>query len=56
MPSLSDQTDGILADLLDLLRREAVKAAAVADPARIVHDLQVHQLELELQNRELHAV
>jgi len=55
MPSLGDQRDRTLADLLDALRREAVNAAAVADPARIVHDLQVHQIELELQNRELRA-
>ena len=50
MPPLRDQTDRILAELLAALRREASNAA---DPAGVVHDLEVHQIELELQNREL---
>jgi diguanylate cyclase (GGDEF)-like protein/PAS domain S-box-containing protein len=50
MPSLRDQTDRILAELLAALRREAPNAA---DPAGVAHDLEVHQIELELQNREL---
>jgi diguanylate cyclase (GGDEF)-like protein len=50
MPPLRDQTDRILAELLAALRREAPNAA---DPAGVVHDLEVHQIELELQNREL---
>ncbi|WP_295454815.1 EAL domain-containing protein [uncultured Thiodictyon sp.] len=52
MPSLADQPDHIVAALLAALRSEAVRAT---DPMRIVHELQVHQLELELQNRELRA-
>uniref|UniRef100_UPI0025E1D288 putative bifunctional diguanylate cyclase/phosphodiesterase n=1 Tax=uncultured Thiodictyon sp. TaxID=1846217 RepID=UPI0025E1D288 len=52
MPFLSEQTDRILAERLDLLRGEAPNAA---DPAGVAHDLHVHQIELELQNRELRA-
>ena len=50
MPILRDQTDTILADLLAALHHETL---APADPARLVQDLQIHQIELELQNREL---
>jgi len=50
MPSFRDQPDPILADLLAALRRERVEAA---DPVRLVLELQIHQIELELQNREL---
>ena len=50
MLSLADQTDRTLADLLAALRRETADAS---DPARVLQDLQVHQIELELQNREL---
>ncbi len=50
MPSFRDQTDRTLVDLLTALRREAADAA---DPALVIHELQVHQIELELQNREL---
>jgi len=50
MPPLRDQTDRILAELLAALRREAPNAV---DPADVAHDLEVHQIELELQNREL---
>ena len=52
MPLLSDLTDRTLAELLAALGRETSK---VADPAGLAHDLQVHQVELELQNRELRA-
>ncbi len=54
IPSLSEQTDTILAGLLDMLQREAV-SIAVDDPVRVAHALQVHQVELEMQNRELRA-
>ncbi|WP_295429942.1 EAL domain-containing protein [uncultured Thiodictyon sp.] len=50
MSSFRDQTDRTLADPLAVLRLEAADAA---DPAGVLHDLQVHQIELEIQNREL---
>ncbi|WP_295581990.1 PAS domain-containing sensor histidine kinase [uncultured Lamprocystis sp.] len=50
MARLGDQTDGILRELLDVLRREARDST---DSGRVVQDLQIHQIELELQNREL---
>ncbi|WP_295458213.1 ATP-binding protein [uncultured Thiodictyon sp.] len=49
MSTLSGAPDGVLTDLLAQLRREG------ADPADAVHELQVRQIELELQNRELRA-
>ncbi len=42
-------SNGSLADLLDALRREA---RYPSDHARVLHDLQVHQIELEMQNRD----
>ena len=42
MPSLSDQTDRILADRLELLRGEAFNGA---DPGGPAYDLRVHQIE-----------
>ena len=50
MSSLSDQTDRIPAEVLAGLSHEARNAA---DPAGVAHDLQIHQIELELRNREL---
>ncbi|HYN77794.1 MAG TPA: PAS domain S-box protein, partial [Lamprocystis sp. (in: g-proteobacteria)] len=50
MSSLSEQTNRILAELLAALRRESPNAT---DPAGVAHELEVHQVELELQNREL---
>jgi len=50
MPSFRDQPDPVLTELLAALRRERVEAA---DPVRLVLELQIHQIELELQNREL---
>jgi diguanylate cyclase (GGDEF)-like protein len=44
--------DRSLADLLADQQRDALDAA---DPRRVVQDLQIHQIELELQNRELRA-
>ncbi|WP_295460939.1 PAS domain-containing hybrid sensor histidine kinase/response regulator [uncultured Thiodictyon sp.] len=49
MSTLNDAPDHVLTDLLAHLRREG------ADPADVVQELQVHQIELELQNRELRA-
>ncbi len=45
--ALSDQT---LAEILAALRRDVLDQP---DPGRVVQDLQVHQIELERQNREL---
>lgn len=50
MPCFTDQKDPALADLLVALRREA---RVPNDPKRALQDRQVHQIELELQNREL---
>jgi len=50
MPSHGDHPDRILDELLAALRREVPNST---DPAGVAHDLQVHQIELELQNREL---
>ena len=44
--------DHALADLLAAQRRESLDAS---DPRWLVQDLQIHQIELELQNRELRA-
>jgi len=44
--------DRSLADLLADQQRDALDAA---DPRRVVQDLQIYQIELELQNRELRA-
>jgi len=52
MATFTTLTDRSLADLLDALRREA---RYPSDYARVLHDLQVHQIELEMQNRELRA-
>jgi diguanylate cyclase (GGDEF)-like protein len=52
MPTLTQLTNRSLADLLDALRREA---RYPSDQARVLHELQVHQIELEMQNRELRA-
>jgi diguanylate cyclase (GGDEF)-like protein len=50
MTALRNLSDSTLADVLAALRREAREAT---DVRRLVQDLQVHQIELELQNREL---
>ena len=52
MATFTELTNRSLAELLDALRREA---RYPSDHARVLHDLQVHQIELELQNRELRA-
>ncbi|WP_366929501.1 EAL domain-containing protein [uncultured Thiodictyon sp.] len=44
--------DRSLADLLAAQRRESLDAS---DPGWVVQDLQIHQIELEQQNRELRA-
>ena len=50
MTALRNLSDSTLADVLAALRQEAREAT---DIRRVVQDLQVHQIELELQNREL---
>jgi diguanylate cyclase (GGDEF)-like protein/PAS domain S-box-containing protein len=50
MSFLSDETDRTLAERLAALRRET---PSPTDPAAVAHELRVHQIELELQNREL---
>ena len=50
MTILRDLSDRSLTEILDALRREA---RDTTEPSQVLHDLQVHQIELELQNREL---
>jgi len=50
MADFRDLSDRSLSDLLAALRRETLD---LADHGRVVHDLQVHQIELEMQNRAL---
>ncbi len=50
MADFRDLSDHALSDLLAALRRETLDRA---DHGRVVQDLQVHQIELEMQNREL---
>jgi len=43
----------LVASLVALMAARSTQAAAADDAMRLFHDLQVHQLELEMQNREL---
>ena len=52
MADLKDTDNRSLTDMLAALRREAL---APSDPGRVIQDLQIHQIELEMQNRELRA-
>jgi len=52
MANFGDINHQSLTDLLTTQRREAHDAV---DPAHVVQDLEIHQIELELQNRELRA-
>jgi diguanylate cyclase (GGDEF)-like protein/PAS domain S-box-containing protein len=52
MRAFVDLNDRSLAELLGALRRETLDSD---DPGRVIQELQVHQIELELQNRELRA-
>lgn len=52
MVTIRDLSDTSLTEVLAALRLEA---RDLADPRRVIQDLQVHQIELELQNRELRA-
>ena len=50
MTDFRDIDDRSLAELLAVLSRDVFD---VSDPRRVVEDLRVHQIELEIQNREL---
>ena len=52
MRTFRDLNDHSLAELLGALRLETLDSD---DPGRVIQELQVHQIELELQNRELRA-
>ena len=53
MATLQDLSDNTLTETLATLRQESVD---VTDLRRVVHDFQIHQLELEIKNRELRSV
>ncbi|WP_295392141.1 EAL domain-containing protein [uncultured Thiodictyon sp.] len=53
MATLQDLSDHALSEILAALRQETVE---VTDLRRAMQDFQIHQLELEIKNRELRSV
>lgn len=52
-PAYEEMSREALVEALRALQADPRLQASGSDPERLIHDLQVHQIELEMQNREL---